>query len=35
LPNGTTVSIGTPYLERVGDIRMQDSNGKISSLLEK
>jgi len=33
LPNGATISIGTPYLEKVGDIQLQDRTGKISSLL--
>ena len=33
LADGSKVSIGTPYLERIGDIQVTDSSGKSSSLL--
>jgi len=33
LTDGSTVSVGTPYLERIGDIRWTDASGKTSSLL--
>jgi hypothetical protein len=33
LADGSTVSVGTPYLERIGDIRWTDASGQTSSLL--
>lgn len=32
LANGSTVSIGTPYLERIGHVHYTDASGKASSL---
>jgi hypothetical protein len=34
LDDGSTVSIGTPYLERIGNVRFTDASGKTSSLPE-
>jgi hypothetical protein len=34
LDDRLTVSIGTPYLERIGSVRLTDASGKTSSLLE-
>jgi hypothetical protein len=33
LADDSTVSVGTPYLEKIGDIRFTDASGKKSSLL--
>jgi hypothetical protein len=33
LPDGSTISIGTTTLERIGDVRYTDPSGKNSSLL--
>jgi len=33
LADGSTVSVGTPYLEKVGNIRWTDASGQTSSLL--
>ena len=33
LADGSTVSIGTPYMEKIGDIRWTDASGQTSSLL--
>jgi hypothetical protein len=33
LADGSTVSIGTPYLEKIGDIRYSDSSGKGLSFF--
>jgi hypothetical protein len=35
LADGSRVSIGTPYLEKIGDIGYTDASGKRSSLLHK
>jgi hypothetical protein len=34
LDDRSTASIGTPYLERIGSVRLTDASGKTSSLLE-
>lgn len=34
LHDGSTVSMGQPYLERIGDIRLTDASGKTTSLLD-
>jgi hypothetical protein len=34
LADGSTVSIGTPYLERIGVVRYTDPSGKGSTLLQ-
>ena len=34
LDDRSTVSIGTPYLERIGSVRLTDGSGKTSLLLE-
>jgi hypothetical protein len=33
LTDGSTVWVGTPYMEKIGDIRWTDASGKASSLL--
>jgi hypothetical protein len=34
LADGSTISIGTPYLDRIADVRFTDASGKASSLLD-
>jgi hypothetical protein len=34
LADGSTISIGTPYLDRIADVRFTDASGKTSSLLD-
>jgi hypothetical protein len=35
MPDGSSVSIGTPYLDKIGDVRITDTSGKTSSLRHK
>ena len=35
LADGSSVSIGTPYLDRIYDVAYSDSSGKHSSLFRK
>jgi hypothetical protein len=35
LADGSSVSIGTPYLDRIGDVRIADASGRIISLFPK
>ena len=35
MPNGSAVSIGTPYLERIGPVRFTDASGKTTVLPKK
>lgn len=35
MPDGSSVSIGTPYLERIGPVRLTDASGKTTILPRK
>jgi len=35
MPDGSSVSIGTPYLERIGPVRLTDTSGKTTVLPRK
>lgn len=35
MPDGSSVSIGTPYLNRIGDVRLSDASGKTTYLPHK
>ncbi len=35
MPDGSSVSIGTPYLERIGPVRLTDASGKTTVLPRK